>query len=93
MFYQLHKIAIDYIYEEPDSDFDIIGQMSSQNEKKAIERTKKHNYFIDKFKGKTGVTQEKIEVAMKYSSYYEDATDEEIRKRCRKNLYKITDNK
>ena len=78
MFYQLHRIAVNYIYEEPDSDYDIIGQMSEANEKKAMERTKRHNYFIDKFKGKTGVTKEQIMVAMKYSSYYEDATTQEI---------------
>ncbi len=78
MFAQLHKIAINYIYEEPDSDYDIIGQMSAANEKKAMERTKKHNYFIDRFKGKVGVTTEQIANAMKYSNLYEDATDEEI---------------
>ncbi len=78
MFYQLHRIAVEYIYEEPDSDFNLIGQMSDRDEQKAIERTKKHNYFIDKYKGKTNVTKAQIATAMKYSSYYEDATDEEI---------------
>ena len=78
MFNQLHKIAVNYIYEEPDSDYDIIGQMSASNEKKAMERTKKHNYFIDKFKGQAKVTKEQITVAMQYSNYYKDATDEEI---------------
>ncbi|MCI8352070.1 MAG: hypothetical protein HFJ58_00305 [Clostridia bacterium] len=78
MFAQLHKIAINYIYEEPDSDYDIVGQMSAANEKKAMERTKKHNHFINKFKGKTGVTKEVIANDMKYSNLYEDATDEQI---------------
>ncbi len=78
MFNQLHKIAINYIYEEPDSDYDIIGQMTASQEKKAMERTKKHNYFLNMFKGKTKTTKDQIVNAMRYSSYYEDATDEEI---------------
>lgn len=51
--------------------------MSSATEKKAMERTKKHNHFLDKYKGKK-VTVEQLEVDMRYSSQYEDATDEEI---------------
>ena len=52
--------------------------MSAANDNNAMERTKKHNYFIDRFKGKTGVTKEQIANAMKYSNLYEDATDEQI---------------
>ena len=80
MFMQLHIITIKYVYEEPDSDYDILGQMSTAQEKKAMERTKKHNYFINMFKGKTKITTLQISNAMKYSTYYENATDEEIQK-------------
>lgn len=78
MFYQLHKISIQYIYEQPTSDYNIIGQMSKSDEKKGMETTKKHNYFLDKFKGKPDTTKKQIINAMKYSPYYEDATDAEL---------------
>lgn len=89
MFYQLHKIAINYIYEEPDSDYNITGTMSERDEKKALERTKKHNYFLDKYKGKNKVTQERIATDMKYSIYYQDATDEEIESAAKKVYTKL----
>lgn len=78
MFYQLHKISIQYIYEQPTSDYNIIGQMSKSDEKKGMETTKKHNYFLDKFKGKPDTTKKQIINAMKYSPYYENATDAEL---------------
>jgi hypothetical protein len=78
MFYQLHKISIQYIYEQPTSDYDILGQMSDSDEKKAMQTTEKHNYFLNKFKGKTDTTKEQIKVAMRHSKYYADSTDTEI---------------
>ncbi len=78
MFYELHKVTIQYIYEQPTSDYNIIGQMSASDEKKGMETTKKHNYFLDRFKGKPDTTQKQIINAMKYSPYYEDATDAEL---------------
>lgn len=78
MFYQLHRISIQYIYEQPTSDYNIIGQMSASDEKKAMQTTEKHNYFLNKFKGKTNTTQAQIRNAMKYSPYYEEATDDEL---------------
>ncbi len=78
MFYQLHKISIQYIYEEPDSDYNVLGQMSASDEKKAMETTRKHNYFLNMFKGRANVTEAQIMNAMRYSEYYDDATDDEI---------------
>ena len=78
MFYQLHRISIQYIYEQPSSDYNILGQMSEIDEKKAMQTTQKHNYFLNRLKGKTNTTIQDIEHAMKYSSYYENATDDEI---------------
>lgn len=78
MFFQLHKISIQYIYEQPSSDYNILGQMSEADEKKAMQTTQKHNYFLNRFKGKTDTTLSQIENAMRHSSYYEEATDDEI---------------
>lgn len=78
MFYQLHKISIQYIYEQPTTDYNILGQMSEVDEKKAMRTTEKHNYFLNQFKGKPDTTQKQIENAMRRSPYYEEATDKEI---------------
>ena len=78
LFYELHQISIKYIYEQPTTEYDLIGNMSAQDEKKAMEKTKIHNYFIDKFRGDLDVTQEQVRLAMKRSEYYEQATDAEL---------------
>ena len=79
MFNQLHKTAINYIYEEPTSDYNILGQMSETDERKAMQLTEQDNFFLDMFKGKQNTTVEQIEVAMEKSKYYEDAGEEEIK--------------
>ena len=79
-FSYLHQLAIDYQYEQPTSDYDMIGGMSDKDKKKADELTKLDNIFLDRFKGDRNVTVDKIQVAMKYSQYYNEATDEEIQK-------------
>lgn len=78
LFMQLHKVTIQYIYEQPTSDFNILGQMSKADEKKGMKITETHNHFLNKFKGKTKTTVKQIETAMRQSPYYEDATDDEI---------------
>ncbi len=78
LFFELHQISIKYIYEQPEADYNLIGNMSASDEKKALEKLEIHNYFLDRFKGKTDTTQDQIRVAMKYSKYYKTATDKEL---------------
>ena len=78
IFTSLHKIAINYVYEEPTTDYNIIGNLSEKDLKKANNLTHQDNVFLDKFRGKPDTKIEEIEHAMKYSKYYEDSTDEEI---------------
>ncbi len=77
-FNQLHKIAVDYIYTTPTTDNNILGQMSSSDQKKAMELTKQDNYFLDRFRDTVGVTEQQLSRAITNSSYYEEATEEEI---------------
>lgn len=84
LFIQLHRVTIQYIYEEPTSDFNILGQMSEVDEKKGMRITETHNHFLNKFKGKTKTTQKQIETAMRQSTYYGDATDDEIEENAKK---------
>lgn len=74
----LHKIATQYVYTEPTTDHDLIGQMTEKDRIKAEELTLQDNYFIDMFKGKTGVKQENIEQAMWNSEYYIDADADDV---------------
>ncbi len=78
IFTQLHQVAINYIYTEPTTDYDIIGGLSEKDEKKAMEITKQDNVFLDKFKGKLNTTESQIKSAVAKSKYYKDAEDTEI---------------
>ena len=77
-FVQLHRISIDYIYTEPTTDYDIIGEMSARDQKKAMDITQKDNYFLDMFRGKVNTTKPQIMNSMRYSPYYIDASDEDL---------------
>lgn len=77
LFAQIHNVAVDYIYENPTSQYNILGEMSAKEEKAARELTEQDNYFLDKLKGQE-LTWEQIRVEVKYSEFYKDATDEEI---------------
>ena len=78
LFAQLHTVAINYIYEEPTTDYDIIGGLSEKDKKKAMEVTEQDNVFLDKFRGKPNTTKQQIEIALRNSEIYKDADDEEI---------------
>ena len=78
LFAQLHAIAIDYIYTEPTTDYDIIGGLSEKDQLKAMEVTKQDNEFLDKFRGKTNTKLEDVRKAVAKSKYYEEAKETEI---------------
>ena len=80
LFGQLHKVAIDYVYNEPTADYNILGSMSESDKKKAMEKTQQDNYFLDKFKGNNKITEEQIAKELKISKYYENEKEEEINK-------------
>ena len=89
IFGTLHQIAIDYQYEQPTSDYDMIGGMADKDKKKAEELTKQDNLFLDRFKGNTKVTKEQIASAMKTSPYYKGVDDEEVDKAAERVLGKL----
>ena len=78
MFIMLHNIQINYIYTEPTTEYDLIGELNDRDYAKAMETTETHNYFLDMFRGQLDTTQEDIERAMRRSTYYRDADDETI---------------
>lgn len=78
IFTYMHKVAVDYIYTEPTTDYDLIGGMSEKDRKKAEELTKLDNIFLDRFRGNNSINVSQIGAAMKYSGYYDEASEEEI---------------
>ena len=86
---QLHRIQINYIYTEPTSTYNIVGEMSGKDLKKAEELTESDNKFLNMFKGKTDTTQKDIEKAMKKSDDYKQSTDDEIATAAKRVLEKL----
>lgn len=80
IFTQLHVVAINYIYTEPTTDYNIIGGLSEKDEKKALEITKQDNIVLNQYRGKIKTTQEQIKTSVQKLKYYEGAESTEIDK-------------
>lgn len=78
VFFAVHKVEINYVYTEPTTDYDLIGGMSSKDEAKAEEKTKRQNTILDMFRGKSKTTKAEIISAMKKSKEYKGFTDTDI---------------
>lgn len=78
LFIQLHKVAVNYVYTQPTTSYDILGTMGEADEAAAMKLTEQDNVFLDKFKGKLKTTTDDIAKEMKRSKYYESATDADI---------------
>ena len=90
LFMQLHNVAVDYVYNEPTSDYDIMGTMSASDSKKAMQVTKEHNKILAKLKGKRNVTNEQIEQEVRKLEYFKDYKDSDIEKQVKKINDKLT---
>lgn len=78
--FQLHVITVQYVYTEPTSDNNILGDMSSADKKKAERKTEQDNNILEKL-GKMpeeSVTIDVVKSQVKISGYYDEATDEQI---------------
>ena len=89
VFLQLHRVAIDYEYTNPTTDYNLMGGMSEKDEEKARELTKQDNIFLDMFRGKLKTTEKDVEKALRNSKYYQDATDKDIEKATKRIYEKI----
>ena len=73
----LHRVAINWVYTEPTTETQILGQLSDREQRAADELTQQDNYFLDRLKGDLDITQAEVESEMRKSVYYED-DDENI---------------
>ena len=88
----LHDLVIQNVYTDPTTNYDIIGQMSEQDMKTAMELTESDNAYIRHFKGDTDVTQADVEKEMargKINKDYVDSSTEEIKVAAERVLDKI----
>lgn len=92
LFIQLHQITIHNVYTDPTSTYDIIGEMSAKDRKKADEITASDNEYIKYFKNKSKLQQEEIEKAMVrgiVNKDYTDSTEQEISTAAKRIMEKI----
>lgn len=75
-----HKIARDYVYEEPTSDYDLMGMTSERDKAAGMKVTEAQNKVLKKFEGKLTVTDQKIREALLKVEFYENATQLELNK-------------
>ena len=78
LFVELHITAVNWIYTEPTTDYDIMGGLTGQELAKAKALTESDNKFLNMFKGKKDTKEKDIKRAMQKSKDYADSTDEEI---------------
>lgn len=81
----VHNTAIDYIYTEPVSDYDMLTISSNQDEE-SIRKREIYNIFLDKYKGQD-ITQEKLRQHIANSSYFKEASEADINEASEK-IYK-----
>lgn len=75
---EAHQYAINYIYTEPTSDYNLLGNMSEKEEKTAMEKTLNDNVFLDKFKTDFSITQEDLRKEIEKSDEYGDSSAGEL---------------
>ncbi len=75
--FMAHKMAINYQFTEPTSDYNLIS-MSEKDEKKAMETTEKDNVFLYKFQYDYEVTKDILAKDVADSDEYGANTEEEL---------------
>ncbi len=89
LFVELHITAVNWIYTEPTTDYDIMGGLTGQELAKAKALTESDNKFLNMFKGKKDTKEKDIKRAMQKSKDYENSTDEEIDKAAKRVYEKL----
>ena len=81
LFNYIHSLVIKGVYEDPTQDYNVIGQMASKDERRAMQLTESDNQYLAYFANQPDVAQEEIETIMKQGRVNQDyieSNDEEI---------------
>ena len=77
---QLHHVAVQWIYTEPTTEYNLLGGLTDAAQRKAMEITESDNKFLDKFRGNLKTTKEDIEREVRRDEYYINAKEDEVTK-------------
>ena len=80
LFVQFHKTAINWIYTEPTTEYNIMTGVTGNELAEAMALTESDNKFLDMFRGNTKTTVKDIYKAMERSEDYKDSEEKEIQK-------------
>ena len=90
LFANLHTIAINYIYTNPTTDYDLISGLSDKDKKAAMEVTEIHNKFLDKYRySNPNIKQEQIQADLAKSEDFQTAKEEDITKNAKQIYEKL----
>ena len=78
IFWNLHNLTRSYIYDEPKSDYDLLGTMTEKESKSAYAELEVHNKIIEKYISNKAVTETMIIDDLSKEEFYKNATEEEI---------------
>lgn len=84
-----HKISKDYVYEEPTTDYNLLGSLSEKDAAEAMEVTKAQNIVLEEFKGKNNVSKEEILAYLPTTEFYKDADEGTLSTAAEKILSKL----
>lgn len=84
-----HKLAVNYVYTNPTSDFDLMGTMTAEEEEDAMQVTENDNRFINAHLEETNITQEKMQEYLSEDELYAGETTEKIEDDAERILEKI----
>ena len=74
----LHKVEIHYIFTEPTTTYNLIGDMGEKEEERAKQMTERQNVILRELRGKN-VTLEEIQKTMKKNKVYNGFSDSDIK--------------
>lgn len=73
-----HNVALDYVYTQPTTDYNIMGDLKGKELEAAQELTEMDNIVLDHFKGKSKITAEVIKNYIADMEYYAGAEEKEL---------------
>ncbi len=73
-----HQYAINYIYTEPTTDYNILGNLSEKEHKTAMQKTEADNVFLNQFKTDRTITQDKLRKVLEKSKEYGGSSEKDM---------------
>ena len=89
VFLYAHHLTKYYVYNNPTTDYNLMGSFSEEQKEDAMALTKQDNYFLDMFKGQDDVTVEELQAAMLDTDYYAGASEDDLEKGTERILEKL----